>query len=158
METSTLMRLLGETWFGAGLPVTARADLAMTGTVVGIGAGTTVIHEGRPCEAMGIVLEGRLAIRLGLPPQPERTILTVEPGDVFGWSATLPGAMASSTCVSLTPARVVLFEAVALRTALERDPVLAAVVYRQLLACVARRLAATRLQLLDLYRASVEPW
>jgi CRP-like cAMP-binding protein len=158
METSTLTRLLGETWFGAALPVTARADLAMTGTVVGIQPGTIVIREGRPCDAMGIVLEGRLALRLGVPPHPERTILTVEPGDVFGWSATLPGALASSTCVALTAARVVLFEAVALRTALERDPDLAAVVYRQLLACVARRLAATRLQLLDLYRASVEPW
>lgn len=130
----------------------------MTGAVVGLQEGTIVIREGRPCEAMGIVLEGRIAIRLGLPPHAERTILTVDRGDVFGWSATLPGAVASSTCVAATAARVILFEAVALRTALESDEELAAVVYRQLLTCVARRLAATRLQLLDLYRAAVEPW
>jgi CRP-like cAMP-binding protein len=158
METTTLTTLLGDTWFGAGLPVTARARIAMTGAVVGLQEGTIVIREGRPCEAMGIVLDGRIAIRLGLPPHPEQTILTVDRGDVFGWSATLPGALASSTCVAVTSARVILFEAVALQTALESDPELAAVVYRQLLTCVARRLAATRLQLLDLYRAAVEPW
>lgn len=158
METTTLTTLLGDTWFGAALPVTARARLAMTGAVVGLQEGTVVIREGQPCDAMGIVLEGRIAIRLGLSPHPEQTILTIEHGDVFGWSASLPGAPASSTCVAVTPARVLLFEAVALRTALDADPELASVVYRQLLHCVARRLAATRLQLLDLYRTAVEPW
>jgi CRP-like cAMP-binding protein len=158
METTTLTTLLGDTWFGATLPVTARARLAMTGAVVGLGEGTIAIREGQPCPAMGIVLEGRMAIRLGLPPQPERTILTIERGDVFGWSASLPGAVASSTCVAATPARVILFDAVALRTAQDADPELASAVYRQLLTCVARRLSATRLQLLDLYRGTVDPW
>ena len=158
METSTLTTLLGDTWFGSNLPVTARARLAVVGTVVDLREGTIIIREGHPCEAMGIVLEGRIALRLGLPPHGERTILTIERGDVFGWSATLPGALASSTVVATTPCRAILFEGVGLQTALDADPELAAAVYRQLLACVSRRLAATRLQLLDLYHVTVEPW
>jgi CRP-like cAMP-binding protein len=158
METAALTTLLGDTWFGAGLPVAARSRLAAAGSIVEMGRGTVVIREGLPCEAMGIVLEGRVALRLSVAPHGERTILTIDPGDVFGWSATLPAALASSTCVTLTDCRAILFEAVGLRTALDADPELASVVYRQLLACVSRRLAATRLQLIDLYQASVEPW
>ncbi|HET7471822.1 MAG TPA: cyclic nucleotide-binding domain-containing protein [Candidatus Limnocylindrales bacterium] len=156
METSTLTSLLGETWFGANLPVTARARLAAVGTVVQLREGTVVIREGQPCEAMGIVLDGRVALRLGIPPSHPRTILTIDRGDVFGWSAALPGTPASSTCVAATPCRAILFEAFGLCAALEADPELAAAVYRQLLACVARRLATTRLQLLDLYGSGAE--
>jgi CRP-like cAMP-binding protein len=158
MDTSTLTALLGDTWFGSSLPVTARSRLAQAGTIVELREGTVVIREGQPCEVMGIVVDGRFALRLGLPPQPERTILTIEEGDVFGWSATLPGAVASSTCVAATACRAILFDAVSLRAALDVDPELAAAVYRRLLACVARRLDAARLQLLDLYQATVEPW
>jgi CRP-like cAMP-binding protein len=158
MQTSALTTLLGDTWFGAGLPVTARSRLAGAGRVAEMPGGTIVIREGQPCEAMGIVLEGRVALRLNVTPHGERTILTIDPGDVFGWSATLPAALASSTCVTLTDCRAIVFEAVSLRTALDADPELASVVYRQLLACVSRRLAATRLQLIDVYQASVEPW
>ena len=156
METSTLTALLGDTWFGASLPVVARARLAAVGTVVDLREGTIVIREGHPCEAMGIVLDGRVALRLGVSPHPDRTILTIERGDVFGWSASLPGAVASSTCVAATPCRAILFEAVGLREALDADSDLAAAVYRQLLVCVSRRLTATRLQLLDLYQAGPE--
>lgn len=157
METSTLTTLLGDTWFGAGLPVTARARLALAGTVVALREGTVVIREGQPCEAMGIVLEGRIGLRLGIPPQKPRTIMTIDPGDVFGWSAALQGVPASSTCVAATACRAILFEAFGLRAALDEDPALAAAVYRQLLGTVARRLAATRLQLLDLYASIPEP-
>jgi hypothetical protein len=44
-----------------------------------------------------------------------------------------------------------LFEAEALRAAISEDPRLAAVVYPRLLRAAARRLSATRLQLLDLF-------
>ena len=63
METSGLTALLGDTWFGATLPVTARARLAAVGTIVDLREGTVVIREGLLCEVLGIVLDGRIAIR-----------------------------------------------------------------------------------------------
>jgi hypothetical protein len=45
-----------------------------------------------------------------------------------------------------------------LSVALAADPELAAVIYHRLLVVVARRLSATRVQLLDLYRAAATPW
>ena len=158
METSRLSALLGDTWFGAGLPVVPRSRLALLGRLAEVEAGEVLLREGAVCEHLGVVVDGRIAIRLALPGQEDRTILTVEPGDVFGWSAVLPPAIATSTCVAATPSRVILVDGVALGMAMRTDCELAAVVSERLLIAVARRLSATRFQLLDLYRASREPW
>jgi len=81
-----------------------------------------------------------------------QTILTVDDGDVFGWSAVMPGALSTSTGTALVPTRALVFERDRLISAMADDCELASAVYQRLLKVVARRLAATRLQLLDLYR------
>jgi CRP-like cAMP-binding protein len=120
--------------------------------------GRVLLREGRPCESLGVVVSGRLAIRLALPGGEDRTILTIEPGDVFGWSAILPPAIATSTCIAIAPSRVIQFDGVGLSVALATNCELAAVVYQRVLVAVARRLSATRVQLLDLYRSASQPW
>jgi CRP-like cAMP-binding protein len=158
METPTLTTLLGDTWFGANLPPGPRARLGVLGRLVEIPEGSVVVREGTPCQALGIVVAGRIALRLGLPGGQDRTILTVEAGDVFGWSAVLPPAISTSTGIAVAPTRAILFDGDGLRTALATDCELAAAVYQRLLVSVARRLTATRLQLLDVYRPGNEPW
>jgi CRP/FNR family transcriptional regulator, cyclic AMP receptor protein len=158
MDTSTLTAVLGDTWFGATLPVAARARLAVAGRLVEIPDGTVILEEGQPCTSMGILVSGRIALRLLVRGAGERTIMTLEPGEVFGWSAVLLPAISTSTVVAVAPSVAILFDGVRLVMALELDDALAAAVYHRLLATVARRLAATRVQLLDLYATSVEPW
>ena len=158
METSALTTVLGDTWFGASLPVAARARLARVGQLVEIPDGTVILREGRPCQAMGILVRGRIALRLGAGGAAERTIMTLEPGEVFGWSAVLLPAISTSTCVAVLPSVAIEFDGLGLVMALELDDALAAAVYHRLLGTVARRLTATRLQLLDVYRAAGEPW
>jgi len=158
MASSFLPRLLAGTWFAAEIPAGPLARLAKIGRLVDYPTGDVVVREGEPCREFGVVTSGRIAIRLGLPGDEDRTILTIEPGDVVGWSAVLPPGFATSTAVVVAHASVVAFDGVQLRTALAADPELAAVVYQRLLASVARRLTATRTQLLDLYRPAGEPW
>ena len=158
METSALTDLLGATWFGADLSVRTRARLAAVGHLVTFPDGAIVVREGALCEEMGVVVHGRIALRLALAGGEDRTILTVEPGDVFGWSAVMAPGVATSTCVAIGPTEAVLFDGVDLRLALAIDSELASVIYQRLLACVIRRLLATRVQLLDLYRPGIEPW
>jgi hypothetical protein len=52
---------------------------------------------------------------------------------------------------------VILFDGVGLGMAMAAEPELAAAVYQRLLMVVARRLSATRVQLLDLYKAGSQP-
>lgn len=158
MTTGTVDAALAATWLTAGMSADTRARLAALGTLAEVPEGTTVVQEGVPCTSLGLVVSGRIALRLRLPGGDERTILTVDPGDVFGWSAVLPPAIATSTGTAVQPTLAVLFDGERLLEALAADCDLAAAIYRGLLASVARRLVATRLQLLDVYRAGGEPW
>jgi CRP/FNR family cyclic AMP-dependent transcriptional regulator len=150
--------VLRETWFAAGLAPDALERLARLGRLIDIPAGTTVVQEGLPCDSLGVVLSGRIALRLAIPGGPERTILTVHPGDVFGWSAVLHQPIATSTGVAVVPSTAAVFDGGPLREALAEDCELAAALFERLLLSVSRRLVATRTQLLDLYRAGASPW
>jgi CRP/FNR family transcriptional regulator, cyclic AMP receptor protein len=158
MEGTSVSALLGRTWFGADMPEETRARLAELATFVDIPQGAHVVQEGLPCQELGIVVSGRIALRMALPGGEDRTILTVDTGDVFGWSAVLQPPVATSTGIAVVPSRAILIDGERLRTAMGVDCDLAAAVYRRLLVSVSRRLSATRVQLLDLYRAGLEPW
>jgi CRP-like cAMP-binding protein len=158
MPTDELTTILGATWFARSLTPGVLDHLASLGTLTDVPEGTTMVREGEVCRSIGVVIDGRVALRLRLPGGEDRTILTVEPGDVFGWSAVLPPAIATASAIAVVPTRVVLFDGEALRAAFASDCDLAAAVYERLLVGVVRRLGATRTQLLDLYRAGTEPW
>ena len=156
---STLAQALASGWDLAGLPDEARRRLASLATMTDVPLGATVIREGAVVDALGVVVEGRLAIRLAVPGRDVVTVLTIEPGDWIGWSALVPPYRATSTIVALEPTTIVTFPGERLRTAMDDDPALAAAVLRGVLEAVARRLAATRTQLLDLFaRSETEPW
>ena len=143
---------LGAGWFGSGLSPHAVSRLAeCCASVRNFAAGDVILNEGADTESFGIVLEGRVALRLLVAERGAVTVMTVEPGDVVGWSALVPPYRATSTAVAIEPTRMLAFESVPLRKALQEDPALAATVYPRVLEAVARRLGATRHQLLDLY-------
>jgi CRP/FNR family transcriptional regulator, cyclic AMP receptor protein len=150
---------LAAAWLTTELRPETRLALADLGRLAAIEAGDVLTREGEPNDNVGIVLSGRIALRLRVPERGNVTILTVEPGDVVGWSALVPPHRASSTAVALVPTELALFDGAALRDALGRDQQLAAEIYPLLLNAVARRLEGTRLQLLDLFSQRwVEPW
>ena len=146
-------------WLTHGLAPEARAQLAQIGRLSHLAAGEVLMNEGEPTEYMGIVLDGRIALRMRVPERGMVTIVTIEPGDVVGWSAVVQPNRATSTGVALAPTELVLFAGEELRQALAADNRLAAQFYPILLRAVARRLEGTRLQLLDLFTQRwVEPW
>jgi CRP-like cAMP-binding protein len=150
---------LAAAWLTHGLSSHARVRLAELGRLTEAEAGAVLLREGEPSDYVAIVLEGRVALRLRVPERGQVTILTVEPGDVLGWSAVVPPLRATSTAVALAPTEMAVFDGPALRAALEADATLAAEFYPVLLRAVARRLEGTRLQLLDLFSHRwVEPW
>ena len=159
LTRSMLDGALASGWFGAGLPEAARAQLADLAELTSYPAAAVVIREGARVDSFGVVVDGRLAIRLNVPGRDVVTVLTVEPGDFIGWSALVPPHRATSTIVALEPTTVITFDGSKLRSALDADPQLAAAVLPRVLEAVARRLAATRTQLLDLFaRTEQDPW
>ena len=131
------------------LTATSRRLLAAIARDARPASGTYLMREGRPTLDLGLVVEGRLAVRDRVGPD-DVTLMTLEAGDVFGWSAVLDG-VSTASIVALDGARVLLFERAALLSALAADPQLAVVLYRRLLEAVASRLDATRLLMRDVY-------
>lgn len=150
-ETAARVAALNATWFGSGLPAEAQTRLAEMARIKEHPGGTTLLTEGEVCEEFGIVLSGRIALRTLVPERGMVTILTIEPGDVWGWSAIVPPYRGTSTVVTIEPVTSMVFEGAALRIALREDSSLAQVLYPRILVAVSRRLAASRLQLLDLF-------
>jgi CRP-like cAMP-binding protein len=142
---------LSSSWFGAGLPPEAVTRLAAIGEVRDLAPGDYIVREGQVSESLGIVLSGRVALRVLVPERGMVTILTVEPGDVVGWSAVVPPYRGTDDAVAIEPVRLLSFPGEALRLLLRAEVTLAASLYPRLLQSVGRRLAATRLQLLDLF-------
>ena len=141
LPESPRMRLLGQV---------ARLDLD---------SGVTFMHEGDVTAFMAIVVRGRVALRLRVPERGAITILTLDPGDIVGWSAIVAPYRATTTATTLEPTELAILEAKDLRELLATDNEVAAAFLPKVLETVVSRVAATRDQLLDLFHATgLDPW
>lgn len=157
-----VVEALDRTWFGATLGPETQARLAGIARIEHVPAGKVLFREGEPTDDMSIVMSGRVALRQLVPERGMVTILTVEPGDVIGWSALLSPHRATCDAVPIEDTVLLALRGDDLRAMLRADHALAASVYPRVLQAVARRLAATRVQLLDLFAkessSEVNPW
>jgi CRP/FNR family cyclic AMP-dependent transcriptional regulator len=159
METRSIVDALAESPVTRHLGRGDRRRLAALATITAAGAGDILLREGVETSHLGIVLSGRVALRLNVSGRGPITVLTVEPGDLYGWSAVVPPYRSTSTAVAIAPTEAITFEAGPLRDALAADDDLAAVLHPRLMQTLARRLSATRDQLLDLFgRAEGQAW
>lgn len=150
---------LRATWFGSSLDDATLARLGALARPRTAKTGEVLLAEGGRSDELGVVVSGRLALRMLVPERGMVTILTVEPGDLYGWSAIASPQRATSTVVAIETSELIAFDGMDLRMALADDPTLAAAVYPRVLDAVSRRLSATRLQLLDLFtHPETDPW
>lgn len=150
-DYSAVIAMLNHTWFGSDLAPQTQERLAKLGEIQDFEAEEVILHEGQEATEMGILISGRLALRTLVPERGPVTILSVEPGDIFGWSAVLADTKAQSTVVATERSQALVIEGTKLRAALKDDHALAVSLYPRVLQAVARRLRQTRLQLLDLF-------
>ena len=152
MAENSIAAILGDNpWFRAlgSLHFQKLVDIASSQQWAG---NETIFREGDPANWLYLILEGQVALEIYAPGRGRRTILTLGPDDIFGWSAVLPVVgtrTASARAVHAT--RAIAFDSRALREACEADHDLGFHVYRRLTNVIAGRLSATRLQLLDVY-------
>ncbi|MBI2943405.1 MAG: cyclic nucleotide-binding domain-containing protein [Candidatus Wallbacteria bacterium] len=68
-----------------------------------------------------LLLEGRVSIELRQEGKPDVHLLTVRPGEIFGWSGFVPPYVKTATAIALDPVRTLVIDARALRELCERD-------------------------------------
>ena len=147
------------TWFGSSLSDESVARISTIAREYEAPARTRLLREGDQTTELSILVSGRVALTEHVSGRGSVTLMSSEPGDVFGWSALVPPYRATGTVVSLEPVKVIAIEAEALRAELKGNCDLAAGIYPRLAEALARRLEATRRQLLDVYASEQrQPW
>jgi CRP-like cAMP-binding protein len=115
-------------------------------------AGELLAREGEPARAFYLIQVGHVALGLHTPDRGVVTVQTVGPGEVLGWSWLVPPHRWQFDCRAADEVRGLAFDADWLREKCEQDHELGYQLLKQLVTVIASRLAATRLQLLDLYK------
>ncbi len=136
--------------FAQGLGNEATQRLLSLARRIRVTTGEVLFREGDRSVDVLHLEQGRVALSVSAPGKGEIALLTLEAGEILGWSA-LVGGTRVSTAVASSDVTAVAFDGEALRSLCEEDHEIGYVVMRDAFEQLARRLFDTRLQLLDLY-------
>ena len=109
-----------------------------------------IFREGDASSFFYLLLSGKVALEVTAVGRTIR-IQTVSDGQELGWSSVLPSEGKHFQARALSSVRALVFDGARLREACAEDPSFGYALLRRLLAVVADRLQATRVQLLDMY-------
>lgn len=130
---------------------------AELGTLETYPAGVEVFKEGGENKFLCLLLEGRLSVEMHVPTKGRITLLSLGPTDAFGWSSLIPVMdICTATIRAVTKSRAISWPADDLIAACEADHELGYQVYRRITNVIAKRLVATRMQLIDIYAVGTE--
>jgi CRP-like cAMP-binding protein len=109
-----------------------------------------LFREGDDCHDFYLIVTGLVALEIVAPGHVFR-VQTLFSGDELGWSAVLMGRGKHFQARTLERVDALAFDGSALLAACHDDTLFGFLLMQRLLAVVAERLQATRLQLLDMY-------
>ncbi len=114
-------------------------------------AGEFIFRDGDHTTQMFLISTGQVAIlmngRFGKP----TTLVSLGPGDMFGWSALVQPRIATASARAVTASEVLAISSEAIIELAKRDANFGCELYRAVVEVMATRLRATRLQLLDMF-------
>jgi CRP-like cAMP-binding protein len=116
-------------------------------------SGAFIFHEGEDADQFFIIEQGMVALEVFIPGRGAQTISTLHAGEVLGWSWLFPPYRWHFDAQTLEPTRLLAFNAPCLRGVCETDYEIGYPLVRRFAEIITQRLQATRLQLVDMYRA-----
>lgn len=140
--------------FTAGMRPEHVAVVAGCARNVHLAAGTYVFREGEPASTFLALRDGVVALELFTPTRGGLVVQTLHAGDVLGWSWLFPPYRWTFDARVVEAARAVALDGACLRAKAEADHELGYELMKRVAQVFTRRLAATRMQLLDLYGQS----
>jgi CRP-like cAMP-binding protein len=134
-----------------GLPDELLAPLAGVSRAVEIPAGTVIFRQGDAASMLYLLVSGQVALEICTPGGGCKRILTVAAGELLGWSPALGQQQMTATARALTDVRAIELDGARLLAECEHHPRFGYEFMKRAALALAKRLSATRLQLLNLY-------
>ena len=138
--------------FLRGLSERQLATMAACAESVTVPAGGFLGREGEPANAFYLIHSGHVALEIHTPAGGAVRIQTVGAGEPVGWSWIVPPHRWQFDARAVEAVQAFALDADRLREKCEQDHELGYQLLKRLVAVIANRLAATRLQLLDIYK------
>jgi len=153
-DNTTLKTALEETHFVAEFSADLADRLAAEAKWKHCPAGTVLFREGNQCDAFYLVHRGHLALEMCLPARGCTRIITLGPGEVVAWSALVGNGRMTATAIATEDTELIELSAAKVLQICVEDLRFGYVLMRRMATSLANRLLATRLQMLDLFKAN----
>jgi len=149
----TLEPILAEHPFLKGLDPQYLKLLVGCASNVRFNAGQFIFREGEEANQFYMIRQGKVALEILAAERGPITLQTVGEGDVLGWSWLIPPYRWRFDALALELTRAIALDGKCLRQKSEEDHNLGYELLKRFSTIIVERLEATRLQLLDVYRA-----
>jgi CRP-like cAMP-binding protein len=152
MNESPLLEVLRRLRFLEGASEAEQKQIASVATLEAYQPGVLLFREGEPLSRVFVVIEGSVALEVRFPGKGSRRIHTVGAGELLGWSPILDQMPMTATARAITPTKLVSMDAAQILALCHHDTAFGFRFMTRVAQALAKRLNATRLQLLDVYR------
>ena len=151
MSQVSMAETLRELGFLQGISDEYLAQIAIVAERLSLPESKLVFREGEAAADVFLVLHGSVSLEICAPGVGCRRILTVGSGELLGWSPLLGQLRFTATARTLTSTELLKIHAGQLLTLCEHNPRFGYEFMRCAAQALAKRLNATRMQLLDVY-------
>ena len=152
MESAeTIDQILARQSFFVGFPTEYAELLAGCARLCQFQAGEYLFREGEAADSFFFIRQGNVALEVAVPGKPPVIVATLGDGEILGaaWLVSPFRSMFDARAVSFT--RAISFDAKCLREKGEANHSLGYEMMKRFLPVFAKRLHATRMQILDVY-------
>lgn len=147
---------LAATRFAEGFSEAELEAVCKAGRILHASAGQVIFGEGAVEDEVFVLLSGHIALEMQVPRRGNVRLLTVGAGELVGWSGLIGDGQMTATAIVTEDCHLIGLSSNALKNLCSQDHELGYVLMTRTAKAIARRLLATRLQLLDLF-SETEP-
>ena len=134
-----------------GLDDQHMSQLADIADFIDLPADTLIFRQGDPAEDVYLIVDGSVSLEVCSRGRGCRRILTIGEGELLGWSPVLEQARLTATARTLSATRAIKINGRQILTVCEHDSRFGYEFMKRAALALAKRLSATRLQLLDVF-------
>jgi CRP-like cAMP-binding protein len=151
MTSETVLRALQSMEILSELTSEQMEKLASIATRVTFSEGAIIFREGDISELVYLIEEGQVDLETKVPGHGQVLLLKIVPGQLLGWSSIFPPKRKTASARAAMATQTIAINAEKLNELLQEDHDLGFIVMWEVAEVISNRLAAARMQLLDVF-------